>query len=133
MLKISFYEETFFMNLSLGARSFAIIGLATAAIFARPILTAASPTVDVAVKNWSFTPATIEARVGEPTALRFTSTEGVHGVESTQIGLAKTMIVPGKASEVSFTPKTAGTFAVHCAIVCGAGHEKMVMTVKVSP
>lgn len=95
-------------------------------------VTSAHPAVDIAVKNWSFTPATVEAHVGEATLLRFTSSEGVHGVESDEIGLKKTTLVPDKVTEVSFTPKTAGTFVVHCAIICGEGHDKMVLTVKVA-
>lgn len=98
---------------------------------ASPALSAAHPATDIVVKNWSFTPATVEAHVGEPAVLRFTSSEGVHGVEAADIGLAKAMITPGKTSEVTFTPKKEGTFVVHCAVVCGEGHDKMVLTVKV--
>lgn len=96
-----------------------------------PVVSAAHPATDIVVKNWSFTPATVEAHVGEPTVLRFSSSEGVHGVEAADIGLAKAIITPGKVSEVTFTPKKEGTFAVHCAVVCGEGHDKMVLTVKV--
>lgn len=101
------------------------------AVLAAPPATSASTEVDITVKNWSFTPSTVETHVGQSTVLRFTDSEGVHGVESSDVGIEKTMITPGKVSEVTFTPKTAGTFAVHCAIVCGEGHDKMVLTVKV--
>jgi len=122
------------MTLSSATRSLFVIALATAvAICARPVITAAHPSVDIVVKNWSFTPGTVEAHVGEPTVLRFTDSEGVHGVESDELGIPKTTIMPGKLTEVSFTPKTAGTFAVHCAIVCGEGHDKMILTVHVVP
>jgi len=100
-------------------------------VFFQPTLSAAHPSIDMAVKNWSFTPAVIEGHVGEATLLRFTSSEGVHGVESSEIGLPKTTIVPGKVVEATFTPKKAGTFLVHCTIVCGDGHDKMAFTVKV--
>ena len=109
------------------------IGLAAAAILisaaVRP--SAAHPSVDVVASNWKFTPATIEAHVGEETTLRLTSSEGVHGIESADLGIPKTMITPGKFVEVKFTPKKAGTYVLHCAIMCGEGHEKMALTIKV--
>jgi cytochrome c oxidase subunit 2 len=115
-------------------RSLSIAVFATVGAFlAISVGTLASTGIDVVVKNWSFTPATVETKVGQPTVLRFTDSEGVHGVESADLGLAKTTIMPGKVTEVTFTPKTAGTFAVHCAVVCGEGHDKMVLTVKVDP
>jgi cytochrome c oxidase subunit 2 len=120
--------------MSYGARLMLVFCLAAAgALGTRPVPASADSSIDIAVKNWSFTPAAIEAHVGKPTVLRFTDSEGVHGVESADIGLSKTMIVPGKITEVSFTPKTAGTFPVHCAVVCGEGHDKMVLTVNVVP
>jgi cytochrome c oxidase subunit 2 len=93
----------------------------------------AHPSIDIVASNWKFTPATIEAHVGEETTLRITSSEGVHGVESTDVGIDKTTILPGKFVEVKFTPKKAGTFKVQCAIVCGEGHDAMLLTVKVLP
>jgi heme/copper-type cytochrome/quinol oxidase subunit 2 len=117
------------------ARSLLVAGFAAATFMCvSPVIaSAAHAPVDVVVKNWSFTPSTIEAHVGEPVLLRFTDSEGVHGVEAADIGLVKTMITPGKVTEVTFTPKTTGTFAVHCAVVCGEGHDKMVLTAHVSP
>lgn len=103
------------------------------AIFSPLHALAAHPAMDIAVKNWSFTPSSIETHVGEATTLRFNSSEGVHGVESTDIALSKTTIVPGKITEVTFTPTKAGTFTVHCAIMCGEGHDKMTLVVKVLP
>ncbi len=116
----------------LGARfqlSFAV----AATLVLLPAASYADPSIDIAVKNWGFTPATIEAHVGQPTLVRFNSSEGVHGVESAELGLVKTVIVPGKLTDVTFTPKTVGTFVVHCAVMCGEGHDKMLLTVKVVP
>jgi len=92
---------------------------------------AAHPSVDVVASNWKFTPATVEAHVGQETTLHFTSSEGVHGVESSDLGIPKTTIVPGKVEEVKFTPKKAGKYVIPCAIVCGEGHEKMALTITV--
>lgn len=93
--------------------------------------TSAHPSVDVVASNWKFTPATIEAHVGKKTTLHLSSSEGVHGIISDELGIPKTTILPNKAVEVSFTPKKAGTYKVHCAIPCGQGHDDMTVTVKV--
>jgi heme/copper-type cytochrome/quinol oxidase subunit 2 len=108
-----------------------LFGLAL--IPAQTSLAVAHPAVDVAVANWKFTPNKIEAHVGEATTLRFTSSEGVHGVESSDLGIPKTTIMPGKLVEVTFTPKKAGTYVVQCAIMCGDGHDKMALTIEVKP
>lgn len=92
---------------------------------------AAHPTVDIVASNWKFTPSTITVPVGEPTTLRLTSAEGVHGIASTDLGIPTTTIMPGKFVTVTFTPKKAGTYPVHCAVICGAGHADMILTIKV--
>ena len=113
-------------------------GLAAAAVLAvlaatAPVPASAHPTVDVAVANWKFTPATITIPVGEPTVLRLTSTSGVHGLQSDELGIPLTTIPNGKTVEVTFTPKKAGTYVLHCMIFCGPGHADMALTVVVTP
>jgi plastocyanin len=103
---------------------------ALAALIVTPVL--AHPTIDVAASNWKFTPATITVNAGEPTTLRLTSTSGAHGIASDELGISNTTIQPGRFVEVSFTPKTPGTYAVHCSLFCGAGHPDMVLTIVVT-
>ncbi len=98
---------------------------------AAPVM--AHPTVDVVAANWKFTPGTIEMHVGETTVLHITSSEGVHGLQSDDLGIAQTTIMPGKFVDVSVTPKKAGTYKIHCSIPCGSGHGDMVLTVEVKP
>lgn len=107
------------------------IVFAAAALVAAPVFVRAHPSIDVVASNWKFTPATIELHVGEPTDLRFTSSEGVHGVESAELGIPKTTIMPGENTKVTVTPKKAGTYVLHCSIMCGAGHANMTLTVVV--
>ena len=38
------------------------------------------------------------------------------------------MVLTSKEQTVHATPTRAGTFVVHCSIVCGTGHAQMAMT-----
>lgn len=93
----------------------------------------AHPSVDIVASNWKFTPGTIVVHVNQPTTLRLTSSEGVHGIASDELGIPSTTILPGKFVIVTFTPKKVGTYTVHCAVFCGAGHPNMALTIKVKP
>lgn len=97
-----------------------------------PLLGSAHPSIDVVASNWKFTPDTITVPAGEPTTLRLTSSEGVHGLKSDELGIPDTTIMPNKFVTVTFTPKKAGTYVVHCSVVCGAGHPNMALTIKVT-
>ncbi len=92
---------------------------------------AARTDINIVASNWKFTPSSITVPVGEPTTLRLTSQEGVHGLESDILGIPLTTIMPNRFVTVTFTPKKAGTYVVHCAIVCGAGHPNMALTINV--
>ena len=106
------------------------LAVSMAVVAATPVM--AHPSIDIAVANWKFTPATITVPVGLQTALRLTSTSGVHGIKSDDLGIPMTTIPNGKVVEVTFTPKKAGTYVLHCQIVCGPGHADMALTIIVS-
>ena len=93
----------------------------------------AHPSVDIVASNWKFTPAKISIPVNQETTLRLTSSGGVHGIESSDLGIAKTTIAPGKFELVTFTPKKPGKYVLNCAIVCGPGHPDMTLTIEVTP
>jgi cytochrome c oxidase subunit II len=118
------------MAFSIAHRLAVLAGVAVIA-FAAPAF--AHPTIDVVAANWKFTPATVEMHVGETTVLHMTSSGGVHGIQSDELGIPQTTIAPGKFVDVSVTPKKAGTYQIHCSIVCGSGHGDMVLTVEVKP
>lgn len=116
-------------NLATVAAAAAVLALAAAFV---PAPASAHPTVDVAVSNWKFVPNTIKIPVGEPTTLRLTSTSGVHGIKSDDLGIPMTTIPNGKTVEVTFTPKKTGTYVLHCMVFCGPGHADMKLTVEVT-
>lgn len=88
--------------------------------------------MDIVASNWKFTPASITVPLGEPTTLRLTSGGGVHGIESKELGIPLTVILPSKFVTVTFTPKKAGVYVLHCAVECGPGHANMILTIKVT-
>ena len=87
----------------------------------------------VATADQRFAPDHIVIHVGKRQTLRFTTSAGVHGIGSAELGIPATMIVPDKPVSVNVTAKKAGTFKVPCTIVCGPGHADMVLTVEVKP
>ena len=105
--------------------------LLTAIVLIAPMTAWAHPSIDIVASNWKFTPATITVPVGEPTTLRVTSSEGVHGIASKELNIPDTTIMPNKFTTVTFTPAKVGTYVVHCSVVCGAGHPDMALTIKV--
>jgi len=112
-------------------RRFSNTAFAALAVLGIPAVACAEPSVvTVHASNFQFTPSKIQARVGEETILRLTSDEGVHGISSSELGISKTLIVPGKSVDIAFTPATAGTYRLHCANFCGSGHAEMLLTVQ---
>lgn len=91
-----------------------------------------APPVTIQASNWKFTPGSITVQVGQAVTLDLTSTEGVHGIQSSDLGIPQTTITPGSTKTVTFTPKKTGTYLVHCSVPCGPGHADMVLTVKVT-
>jgi len=94
-------------------------------------LVAANRSIDIVASNWKFTPNAIELHEGQTTTLHLTSSEGVHGLQSDDLGIAQTTIVPGSTKSIDVTPKKPGKYVLHCAVMCGAGHPNMTLTVNV--
>jgi cytochrome c oxidase subunit 2 len=107
--------------------------LAAAALIVPAASASAHPTIDIVASNWKFTPNFIELHVGQETTLRLTSSEGVHGLQSDDLGIPLTTIAPGSVKTVNVTPKKAGKYVLHCGVMCGAGHGDMTLTIDVVP
>jgi len=89
--------------------------------------------IGIVASNWKFTPSSITVHAGQEVVLHLTSTEGVHGLQSDELGIPMTAITPGSTKTVEFTPKKTGKYVLHCAIMCGAGHPNMTLTINVVP
>ena len=65
--------------------------------------------IEITAKKFEFTPSEITLKKGEPVILRLTSSDRVHGFMSKPLKI-DTDIPPGKTTDVTVTPDTAGDF-----------------------
>ncbi|MFF2479483.1 cupredoxin domain-containing protein [Paenibacillus sp. NPDC058071] len=89
----------------------------------------AGGTKDITIKaeNWKFNPKEIKVNVGDTINLKMENVSGNHGIEIPDLN------VNLKSGETkSFTVDKAGSYAFHCSIQCGSGHNDMVGTLVVS-
>ncbi len=100
-----------------------------------PVAVSAAPAPQVVTITASattlFSPSEITVHVGQPVELKIVGQSGVHGIQSSELGIPATTITPGSTQTVTFTPAKVGTYTVHCTIPCGMSHDKMMFVVKV--
>ena len=87
--------------------------------------------IKIVARKFSFSPAEIQLKKGEPVVLEFTTLDVMMGFKATDFGV-RTDIVPGQTSRLRFTPDKVGHFAFNCDVFCGSGHEDMGGTLIVS-
>jgi cytochrome c oxidase subunit 2 len=107
-----------------------ITGLATTAVPARTRADESGQVVKITANKFHFTPDHITLVKGQRVTLQLTSTDATHGFMIRTLKI-DTDIKPGKVTEVTVTPETAGTFTVICDHYCGLGHGGMKMKVVV--
>lgn len=104
--------------------------LALGALVCAPA-TAGASQINVTTRNFVFAPSTITLKLHHRTTLRFVSTQGLHGITIPELGIKNVVNIGPKPTVIVVTPDRTGTFVAHCAVMCGAGHANMVLTVKV--
>ena len=113
-------------------RKLATLGLITGLTsFAIPAFTRADENVQVVkitASKFHFTPDHITLVRGQPVTLELNSTDTTHGFMIRALKI-DAQIKPGKVTDVTVTPATAGTFKAICDHYCGLGHGGMKMTV----
>ncbi|GAC1534877.1 MAG: hypothetical protein NVS2B17_04520 [Candidatus Velthaea sp.] len=78
-------------------------------------------------QKFTFSPNVVTLKKGQPTTIHFKATPGApHGLNVPALGISNVMI-PSAGTDVKVDPKKAGTYAAHCTIVCGSGHDHMAM------
>ena len=91
----------------------------------------ASPrVVEITAKRFGFTPNAVTVKRGETVVLRLKSEDVTHGF-FTRVFKIDEDLEPGKTTDVTITPQTAGTYTIICDHFCGANHGNMNMTMVV--
>lgn len=121
------------MKLGIGLKTFFVgcmaIGLVALSGFA-PAQNAPQR-IEVTVKRFSYAPAQITLKKGEPVVLVLTTEDVAHGLKFKELNL-NTKFEKNKAGELAFTPEKTGDFVGHCSVFCGSGHGSMTLTLHVT-
>uniref|UniRef100_A0A7C4KHV6 Cytochrome aa3 subunit 2 n=1 Tax=Anaerolinea thermolimosa TaxID=229919 RepID=A0A7C4KHV6_9CHLR len=83
-------------------------------------------------ENGGWSPDVIQARVGEPLHLKFTSNDVMHGFAVGQMEMQPVDIEPGKVSETTLIFAKPGIYTFFCTRWCGLNHWRMRGTIEVS-
>jgi cytochrome c oxidase subunit 2 len=86
--------------------------------------------IEVTAKRFTYDPATITLKKGEPVELVLKSEDVPHGLKFSELGV-DVKAKKGKPGEVEFTPEKTGDFVGKCSVFCGIGHGSMHMTMHV--
>jgi len=86
--------------------------------------------IDIVASRFSYSPAEITLKRGQPVTLVFHSTDVTHGLTIPELGITAE-IRKGKDTEITMTPSRSGEFTGKCAYFCGKGHGSMTLLVHV--
>jgi len=86
--------------------------------------------IEVTAKRFSFEPAEITLKKGEPVVLVLKSLDVPHGLRFRELKV-EVKVGKGGTAEVYFTPNRTGTFIGHCSVFCGSGHGSMTLKLHV--
>lgn len=84
--------------------------------------------INITAQRFEFSPNQITLKKGETVKLVLTSKDVTHGFFLKPLKIDE-IIEPGKNTEVTVTPQTAGTFLLICDHFCGVNHANMNMKV----
>jgi len=107
-----------------------LISFAPARSGDEPAAQAPGRVIPITAKRFAFSPAQVTVKKGETVTLRLTSEDVTHGFYMKPLKIDE-VIEPGKPTDVTITPQTAGTFTTICDHFCGSGHGNMHMTIVV--
>jgi len=86
--------------------------------------------IEITAKRFSYDPASVTLKKGEPVTLVLKSLDVSHGLRFRELNVDVTA-GKGKTGEVEFTPEKTGDFVGHCSVFCGRGHGSMSLTLHV--
>jgi cytochrome c oxidase subunit II len=109
------------------------VGVGAIAVHASTDAKAMAPqVVQINASKFHFEPDHITLHKGQPVTLQLTSADATHGFMIRALKI-DTEIKPGKVTEMTVTPDTAGNFTAICDHYCGTGHGMMKLKVEVEP
>lgn len=112
------------LNMIVGA------GLLSLFMAVSPAATPAPRRIEIKAERFSFGPAEITVKAGDPVDLVLTSDDVPHGLRIRELNI-NVKASKGKPGEVKFTPGKTGDFKGTCSVFCGSGHGKMTLTIHV--
>ena len=86
--------------------------------------------IEVTAKKFSYEPAEITVKRGEPVVLVIKSVDVAHGIRFRELNV-EINARAGKTAEAQFTPQQTGDFVGHCSVFCGSGHGSMALKLHV--
>lgn len=88
------------------------------------------PVITIHARRYEFSPANITLKQGQQVKLVFISDDVTHSLTVASLGL-EVRIKKNRSSEVLLTPSKVGNFQGECSTYCGAGHDRMKLSVHV--
>lgn len=106
----------------------AVVAAAAPAALGPAYRAAAAPrevVIKMTVKRFEFSRKTIVVKKGVPVVIEITSLDVPHGFAVPDFHARAEIVLPGKATQVRFTPDKTGEFPFLCDIFCGDKHEEL--------
>lgn len=81
--------------------------------------------IGMTVKRFEFSKKVIVVKKGVPVVIEITSLDVPHGFAVPDFRARAEIVMPGKVTQVRFTPDKTGEFPFLCDIFCGDKHEEL--------
>jgi cytochrome c oxidase subunit 2 len=107
------------------------VGMGSAALSLRAPAADPPRRIEVVAKRFTYTPAEITLKKGEPVVIVLRSEDVPHGLKIKELDI-QADVAKGATKEIAFTPTQASDFVGHCSHFCGAGHGSMTLTLHVT-
>lgn len=81
--------------------------------------------IKMTVKRFEFSRKIITLKKDVPVLIEITSLDVPHGFSVPDFSARAEVVMPGKATQIRFTPDKAGEFVYLCDVFCGDKHEEL--------
>ena len=98
-----------------------LLGFGAYQVFAKP----KEVVIKMTVKRFEFSRKTITLKKNVPVLIEITSLDVPHGFSVPDFNARAEVVMPGKATQIRFTPDKAGEFIYLCDVFCGDKHEEL--------